>query len=388
MTRGDQEHFKQYREQTRLKHRILRNYLAAYFTILKEGNQNLVYIDGFAGSGEYVGEDGVSHPGSPLLALELFASKSEFAKRATTLFIESDDERYQLLKESVESFCLQHPGIRPPFVRHGSFADNVAFVFEQVKSLAPTFLFVDPCGISGVSFDTIRRVLAQGKAEAFIFFNVDAVRRVAGLEEMSETLVSLFGSSERVSALLAKTATMSAGERELAIIESYRQAFVDDAGARFVAAFRVEKEDSRATSHYFIHVSKHPIAFRIMKEVMWRLGETDEGHGGFEKIQASNTGTRRLLGGQWPAFKQEVLDAIGDGSLMVKTICINWPEQPTNLHCEPEYRKALLELEAEAKIAVLTRDGTPAPAIARPTRKGAQTLGKDYFVRRLGRPES
>src|ERR1051325_7888363 len=50
MTKGkDREHFEDYREQTQIKHSILAAYLPAYYHILKGSNDNLIYIDGFAG---------------------------------------------------------------------------------------------------------------------------------------------------------------------------------------------------------------------------------------------------------------------------------------------------------------------------------------------------
>jgi three-Cys-motif partner protein len=74
MTKADQEHFEDYREQTRIKHEILRKYLAPYYRIRGRGDfhKNLVYIDAFAGAGEYQSDDG-PQPGSPLRALDVFA---------------------------------------------------------------------------------------------------------------------------------------------------------------------------------------------------------------------------------------------------------------------------------------------------------------------------
>jgi len=51
---------------TSAKHQILRKYLDAWLPILGRHNSRIVYIDGFAGPGEYSGGE----PGSPIIALE------------------------------------------------------------------------------------------------------------------------------------------------------------------------------------------------------------------------------------------------------------------------------------------------------------------------------
>ena len=62
---NDRSHFEEYREQTRVKHEILEKYLRAYLHVLKGRNNNLLFIDGFAGPGAYQ-NNGSSQPGSPI----------------------------------------------------------------------------------------------------------------------------------------------------------------------------------------------------------------------------------------------------------------------------------------------------------------------------------
>jgi three-Cys-motif partner protein len=60
-----------YKEQTRMKHAVLSNYLARWGSILRKpwsrGHQILSYADTFAGRGRYEGGE----PGSPLRAMEV-----------------------------------------------------------------------------------------------------------------------------------------------------------------------------------------------------------------------------------------------------------------------------------------------------------------------------
>ena len=106
MTKGnDSEHFDDYREQTQVKHDILEAYLPAYYNILKQRNENLVYIDGFAGRGFYVqASTGQEFDGSPIRALQLIASNNGFSNQVSTIFIESDPDLYNQLEERVDAF--------------------------------------------------------------------------------------------------------------------------------------------------------------------------------------------------------------------------------------------------------------------------------------------
>ena len=45
-------------EQTEGKHLVLRSYLDGWFPILSRWNGRLLFVDGFAGPGEYIGENG------------------------------------------------------------------------------------------------------------------------------------------------------------------------------------------------------------------------------------------------------------------------------------------------------------------------------------------
>ena len=53
-------------EQTRGKHLVLRSYLDGWFPVLGSWNKRLLFIDGFAGPGEY--DQG--EPGSPVIGLD------------------------------------------------------------------------------------------------------------------------------------------------------------------------------------------------------------------------------------------------------------------------------------------------------------------------------
>ena len=79
------------------KHRVLQRYLEAWLPIMLRSNERVLFVDAFAGPGEYTrGEKG-----SPVIALEAFLSHSSrnlMTGDLSFVFIEKDPPRAQHLK--------------------------------------------------------------------------------------------------------------------------------------------------------------------------------------------------------------------------------------------------------------------------------------------------
>jgi len=385
-------HFEEYREQTRIKHEILTKYLKPYFAIRASGEHtNLVYIDGFAGCGEYQSDAG-PQPGSPLRALATFESMNTRGKtvggKITSIFIEADKDFYAELETAIAKCNAKVKGLREPVVVHGTFEAEVDELLATLKqkgsSLAPSFLFADPCGVHGLNFSTLTRYLNEAQGEALLFFNYDGVTRIAGLGfKPGATLSQLVGSDERAKELVARLEGKSPTEKEEIIISFYKDALQADVKDLFCTAFRVEYENKRATSHYLIHLTRSGMGFRLMKDIMWPLGETSSGKGALALEQASVAGSRPLFNPAWDDVKASVLaelKAVG-GALRAKYFYDTLSERRDSVLCRPAYKRALLELEAEKKIVVLDKAGKPTTAATRRIIKGAPTLGEDCLVK-------
>jgi three-Cys-motif partner protein len=380
---NDRSHFKAYREQTRVKHEILEKYLKAYLNILKKWNNTLLFIDGFSGPGSYQ-DNGSSHPGSPILALKLVAGNNELAQRVTTIFIEKDSDLFSSLEAEAKKFQLQNPTIREPILCNAEFKEAMETILNQLeaagKTLAPTFLFADPCGVRGVHFATLQRLLKSCKSEIFLFFNMDGLKRILGLaEKQGPTLTEFLGSEDAATDLSKVIQNMSPEDKENAIFAKYTDIVRQKTGANYITSFRIEKEKRRGTSHYLIHITKHPLGFRIMKDVMYSAGTTTSGRKGLALMQKSVQSGYTLLDPEWDEFKESILSYLDEpkrASYFYKDL----PEQPDNLFCEPAYREALLELEKEGKIIVLNEEGATTSAKTRRKRQGQPTLSDKHKI--------
>ncbi len=386
MAKDDQAHFEEYKEQTRIKHEILTKYLKPYFLIRATGShKNLVYIDGFAGAGQYQSESGPTS-GSPLLALSVFEGLADgVGGRVTPIFIEMRKTLFAQLQTAVAAHHRTLQGLREPVVVRGTFESVMDDLWKDLgeggASLAPSFLFADPCGVSGLAFRTLVRYLKEGDGEAFLFFNYDGVTRIAGLGFIpGGTLSQLLGSDVRARELLDALAGKSV-DREARIISFCLDALASDVPDLFSTAFRIESEQKRKTLHYLIHLARNATGFRIMKEVMWPLGRSADGNGGLALEQASIKDGRRLFKPEWDAVKKSVLDLLTPRqSLRASHFYKTVSEQRGNKFSEPAYRQALLELEAAGKIVVSDKTGKATTAESRRKWKGHPTLSETHTI--------
>lgn len=375
----DRKHFDSYKDQTRIKHEILERYVRVFFNILKKHHARLNFIDGFAGPGRY-NNDGESVPGSPIRILNVAACDPELTPAVQAIFVEHDPVLFARLEAAVAEVKKKNPGLNAPICVCGTFKEVVGDLLAVVEGrLAPTFLFVDPCGLAGMDLQTIRALMKHPRCEVFVFYNLDGVRRVAGLSNATDYLGEILGSKQRAEDLVAQwRQTTDVSERGELLLEAFMVAMREELQLEYVTEFRFESEDRRITSHYLIHASRHPLGFALMKDVMYGVGRNFCGDRGREFVKASLT--TPALFDQLARAKVEVLTALSSGPMRVKWFYEELPASPKNDGCKSEYRRALLELEEEGKIEVrATANGSPVPAAMRPPRKGP-TLADWMFV--------
>jgi hypothetical protein len=77
-----------------------------------------------------------------------------------------------------------------------------------------------------------------------------------------ETLTGAFGARDLLSFEFPPQETRNFREREEIILIEYRKAIEEDMGAKYIIPIRVEHEDQRKASHYFIHATRHPLGFK------------------------------------------------------------------------------------------------------------------------------
>src|SRR3989442_12615941 len=150
---------------------MLRGYLVDWFQILGRSrrNQQLLYVDGFAGPGEYT-----NYPeGSPLAALSAAKIAIErtgnnwIAGNIHCAFIEEDSHRFQNLARKVDSIEKNSRIVIHPC--QASFVEGLAQLRIDVpapfKGHHPLFAFIDPFGATGGPFSVVENLLKSPSSE-------------------------------------------------------------------------------------------------------------------------------------------------------------------------------------------------------------------------------
>ncbi len=175
------------------KLKILRQYLDAYTTALKNQQFRLTYVDAFAGSGSYEFTSGEYDEfrelrrGSTRIALEI--DDKPFDR---FLFVESDPERVASLRALADehagrSICIVQGDANSEIPR---FCDGMAWNDRAV-------VFLDPYKIE-VSWTTIEAIAVTEKIDCWILFPLMAVARMMPTgnepdEATSKQLDRIFG---------------------------------------------------------------------------------------------------------------------------------------------------------------------------------------------------
>lgn len=377
------EHFSTYTENNRIKHEILSRYLKQYATALSRHADGFHYIDGFAGRGSYDGQ-----PGSPLRALSVLGEQRQ---PFSLSLVEAEADLAEDLRAAMREAPRPANLIDAPLVEVGEFSAHIPRIlskdiYGKFRSVA-TFAFLDPCRAAGYGAEEIREVLAKPYGECLVFWNYEGVNRwlgsVASQYSGGGGLARMFGSREALEeALRIWDSSRNPTEKERDLLTHFLESLRGYAGAKFLVPFRFTSDAANRTSHFLVHCSRHPLAFKLMKEVMGSLS-TDPEPGQFSYLGRSD------VGGQFSMFESDaqtsaaeaILSELRTGPKPVSQFTVQWVERPHDFFRSKDYKTLLLDLEAKARIRVLEEDVlTPAPASERRKKHGVPTLPDRLWV--------
>ncbi|MBV9070732.1 MAG: three-Cys-motif partner protein TcmP [Acidobacteria bacterium] len=188
------------REQTLVKHYILREYVVRMAFKVASFCDTITYVDGFSGPWNVVSED-FSDSSFAIALNELRKAREVYRAKNRTVklrgfFVEKNRAAYKKLKAFAETVTDAEVVTKP-----GTFESSIPEVVEFVKQGGTknfTFIFIDPTGWSGFAMETIKPLLELDRVELLINFMTSHIRRFAesAHKETMESFERMFGSAD------------------------------------------------------------------------------------------------------------------------------------------------------------------------------------------------
>jgi three-Cys-motif partner protein len=268
---------------TDAKHFIIRKYLDAWIPILASTGSNLIYIDGFAGPGEYINEEtGVKEIGSPIIALDALSHQVvRFKSQMLFIFIEKDEERCENLKRVLSEYSQpEHAFVEEPIC--GVFDEEVTNFLDRVEedrkrlteetgrrhTRVPTFALIDPFGHK-MPMSIIKRLMASSKSEILVTLVIQSFIRWCSLPDREDTLNELFACSDwKEICKMDKSVDKGKLVRDL-----YIKQLKDYAEVKYALYFKMVNKHNQ-TSYYLIFGTNDWHGIKLMKEAMWKVDPT------------------------------------------------------------------------------------------------------------------
>lgn len=237
--------------------------------ILSQGRfPEILYIDGFAGPGEYEGGEA----GSPIIALDTALEfQPPLTAKVRFLFVEERTDRADHLRQQVAKRNL--PANFSIFVEGGvtfetAFSNRYANYVRNGR-LMPTFAFIDPFGCTGAPFSLVKKILANKSCEVFVNFMYEEINRFIGHKDQVANFNGFFGTEEWNQCVNASDPrTRNRCLHELYLRQLHK-------GAKYVRSFEMSNQRD-VTDYYLFYATNEMMGLKKMKEAMWKADESGE----------------------------------------------------------------------------------------------------------------
>ena len=256
-------------DHTRGKHMVLKAYMNAWLPIILSTFERAMFVDAFAGPGEYKNGD----PGSPVIALNALAQHSSrrmMMGQIDYVFIEKNRKRFDHLKKVINR--LRVKGSIPSICKIDTYNDTFANVLPRlIASISlhriPTFVMIDPFGVSGVGMENIRALMHHPSIEVYVSFMYEPMNRFKDQTDFESPLDDLFGCPDWRQGI---NITDSKARKEF-FYRVYREQ-LKLSGARHVLHFELYEGNQLKYPLFF--ATKSDQGCDKMKQAMWKVAPT------------------------------------------------------------------------------------------------------------------
>lgn len=259
------------KEQSFIKHRLLKTYLERLFMIIGQYENRIRYVDCFAGP--WKTESDNLKDTSIAISLDIMKGCHESLKKHgrnvqfKALFIEKNRESYKTLnsfldKESTNEVCAES--------LHGDFYSLRSDILRWCGNDDFTFFFIDPTGWKDVvEIDTLRPLLQRRRSEYLINFMLYSILRVHNQTIFEEHMIRIFGE-------IPDTNGMTPLEREEYLLYLYRahlkkaQPDIENKKSRS-AYVKILDPYKDQTKYDLVYLTRHPLGIKVFMEASEKL---------------------------------------------------------------------------------------------------------------------
>lgn len=255
------------REQTLVKHFILRKYLERFALIVGSYRDTITYVDCFSGPWNSRSQE-LKDSSFSIALEELRKACGRYKEQGRTIklrcfFLEKDPEAYAKLAEFAE-----HVDDAEIETRNCELAEAIHDILRFVRQggvRSFPFIFIDPTGWSGFAMDTIAPLLQLNPGEMLINFMTSHITRFieSPQEETRQSFEVLFGSG----VYQAEIQGLSKQEREDTLVQLYAQNVKKTGGFSHVCSAIVLHPEINRTHFHLIYATRHPKGVDVFKEV-------------------------------------------------------------------------------------------------------------------------
>lgn len=328
------------------KHRVLEEYLKAWFPILGSRGDAILFVDGFAGPGRYSGGE----EGSPLIALRCLSEHAHIARLTGPvrfIFIERDDNRHAALKVELAALAGSLPACAEVHALLGTFETTVTDALDAAAAsgthIASAFVMADPFGIDGAPMSVLGRLIRTPSCETFVTVMGSFMHRFASQPEFEAPMTALFGTDE----WRTLASAMGGARRRAALLDLYEQQLRSN-GAKYVLRFDLYRGAAYVYSIFF--ATGNLLGCERMKDAIWRV--MPSGAFTYQDRDATQL-SLDVSAARFPALERQILELLNDGAWRSSEELNDWARSDRTMYRRGSHLgNALRHLESDVEIEV------------------------------------
>jgi three-Cys-motif partner protein len=268
MSKPNRSFFTGKRSWSVIKDRVLGSYMPPYLSKVKQLGRPILLVDCFAGRGKF--DDG--KPGSPLIMCQMAEKYAQGLTRC--VFVNSVRGDHKALEKTLDAFIQK----KVAYPVYGN-SQSLLIEIQKAKANFTLFMYLDPFGLKGCEFRTIKMLLERGNQSTEILINLSmpalhrlaACNAVAGgrgnsdeIREFHKIVDEVLGGDYWKDYMF--NSNLSREEKEQHVVGEYMARLKKT--LPYVGSCPVREKEGAVVKYFITFASRHPDALLLMNDTM------------------------------------------------------------------------------------------------------------------------